>query len=510
MIDYPLPDLPSYITNSLSSVVIDSLAVTNNNRDLFDIIGSIIQKINTQYPDLCIVPMRDKLEKITFGPEEYFIQELAPIDYKNNSLKSYSLIINLDWNLKQEHSEQNMLILRNDLDHSAIEVLRSFKTFLKATLLISNDTKTQASDSLIIKFKSTNKIRLVHKKLIDSHPSSLFSLKFYFNNNSSNVLYLAEVDYEHFSIVLKAMKGDLEAFNENKQLMDFLGLSIGPIAAIFLTDMNDEINKANDPIKEQIMKKNYERATAVNLFVTSLNSDRASVTSFKKDCVFVNTMQQYLSIKNLLGDNDNVVPIQVSYATFNTKVNNKNLDLCINREQILLNISIMDGAPIYVSFCDKISQKIYHSNRRLNPLPNTYESLRKIMLGTSCKPHGDQVISKIKGMDLSGGPEEYINTLLVICKSLVHKVWSGTITEYKPAKRNHIESPLNMWLLRRAYDKLDDLEVKANINIFSNYFLEPTYIKQICGYLNYNSHSGFPYTIDTVSYFGFLRIIRKN
>ena len=499
MLNHPLPDLPPYITNDLSNVVIDLLTVTNNNGDLFDIIGGIIIGINTQYPDLCMVLIRDKLEKIALGPGEYNMElENDSIDYKNDSLKSYSLLINLDPNLKQEPSKQNMLILRNDLDYSSIKELISFKIFLKAMLLISNNNKTLNSDSLIIKFKSTNKIRVMPKKLIDRHPGSLFSLRLHFNNNSSNVLYLAEVDYEHFSIVLKAMKGDLEAFNENKQLMDFLGLTIGPVAAIFLADMNDLINKTTDPIKEQIMKKNYECATAVNLFVTS----------FKKDCVFqIQNVQQYLSIKNLLKDNNNVVPIQVSYATFNIKSSTKLFDRCINREQILLNISVMDGAPIYIGFCDKASQNVYYSNKRLNPHPDSYESLRREMLGEACQSYYDyQVTNKIKGMDLSGGPEEFINTLLVICKSFVHRAWSSTITEYKPTKKNHLESPLNIALLGKAYDKLYNLGVTENKNSFVNYFLEPTYVKQICGILNFDQYNGSPYTIDVISYFGFLKL----
>ena len=469
MIKPQRPDLPSYITNVLSPAVIDLIMTETNNINLFRIIGDIIPEINTLYPNLSMVLMRDKLEKITCESEEYFIQEPDPINYKNDSIKSYSLIINLDIDIikvkdqETQDLEQNVVILRNDLEHSSIEALRTFKTFLKATVLISNNDKALSTDSLIIKFKSTNKISVVSKKLIDAHPSSLFNLKFYFNNNSSNVLYLEEVDYEHFSIVLKSMKGDLEAFSENKQLMDFLGLTLNSIKAIFLT-------------------------------------------SFKNDCLFVNTIQQYISIKNLLNGNDNVVPIQVSYATFNIKHSTETLWYCINKEQILLNISVMDGAPIYVGFCDKASKDTYYSNKRLDPLSCSYESLRREMLSVACKPHDYQVVNKIKESDLSGGPEEYINTLLVICKSLVHKVWYGSISEYSYAKRNHIDSPLNMTLLGRACDKLDNLGIKENKNIFSSYFLEPTQKKQIGDIINFNQRVSCPYTIGVVSYFGFLKL----
>lgn len=509
-------NLPGHITRHVSQNCIDVIAniinnmplemndkvITVNNRNLFDIIGDIICNIQVQYPKSCMVLLRDKLERITYKSGEYFVSEIDPIHYEKNSILSHTIIIDVGQKVDNKEGDEtdseilnpkpNILIFRNCSDHSELITLN--KTVLKATLLVSDRSCVLKPDSLIIKFSGTSKVRIIAKELIKKHPGSLFDLKYSFNNCYSNVLQLMDVDYACFDNVLAAMDGDLESFDKNCELMDFLGLKLNPLSTIFSSIMKKEIEEKtskHDKKINKIMKRNYKLAVKVNSFI---------VTN-KNECVFVHNLQQYYDLKLFLQNDEDIVPIQLSHAKFNIKSKNDSelFDGNVIDFRYVAIISVMDGAPIYINFCDEISCSSYYANSI--QLINNYEDLRRKVLRDACHKHKYAVLEKIDDVNLGGGAKEYIGIMSELCNCLVQELCYGE-SDWNMYRGNRTTSPLNTTLLERCYKKMNMLKINKNPSYFDKYIDKLTYEDEIDD--DYKDPRN--YKINVKSYFGFLRL----
>lgn len=529
-------DLPARITSKVPDKIIETLAkiindieVTSStqvvsiiNQDLFNIINDIVHDVVNHNPDIYILVIRDVLEKVTYNVGDDFLPVTGTLSPGSNDLiVPYTMLIDLD-RIKNPNGKQkvnswnekvNVLILQNDQNNSNPQKITSNRIMLKANLLISRDKSVLKNDSLIVTFPDSNVIHLLNRELIDNHPGSLFDLKRNFNNGVSNVLCLNEIDPTNYDIVVKGMNSDLAVFEENRALMDFLGLKLNPLISTVVSSMSIEIDKEKDESNKKIEAIRLKYRNRANEISTLL-------TKNGPECVFVDSIQLYNNIVNCLNNNtktktnpmhtQNIVPIQLSYVSFNCEENmdedrgTGSISTKVSKATMLLNFSVMDGAPLYINFCDTFSQAVDYSRQKLGPSINSYESLRRAVISQAVKK---EYVGRIKKINLSGNSKVYIKKLADMCDLLVELALTDRMSDSYYSKLN-TDATLDVELLEKIYKKIASLNIKDYGRYFSKYIgkLEPVHVKQIdetCEPADYNHLN---YSIKVVSYFGFLKL----
>lgn len=531
-------DLPNCITSRISSdAVRDLLIIVNgiddpklvdptegvNNLKLFDAIQDIVDYVTLfcvtpQYPNTQVLLMKDVVTKITCNAEEYFIPSANFVRYEDGTIESYSILIDLNEDVLDK---DNVLMFRNcstsSYQRPKDDKFTGDKIFLKANLLVSRISSILDKFPLIIKFSDSNNIHLLIRGLIEKHPGSLFDLKYNFNNKSSNVMWMVDMNYADFGVVVKAMMGDLVVFSENEELMDYLGLTVNHFIKATVRGIISDINNVNKQCEQQICDAKIECEKKIKQIGDDYRNCTNDLISFASqdgpECVFVSNEELYSYSKNFFKTNANVVPIQISYTNFDFTGDEDEdygkgsvLDN-INQYRRLLNFSVLDGAPVFIDFCSKDTYPVCLCNYKLTKI-NSYNSLRRKALDQIFEPRHN---INLDWINFSGNAKQYIETLTDMCDVSVQlSLGLEEVNRYK----NHYEYedvPLDVELLKKIYGKIDKLKIFPYESYFKKYIQEsqvkPTIETIISTNYNPGGHNANDhYNITIKSYFGFLRL----
>lgn len=346
-------------------------------------------------------------------------------------------------------SAPNVLLMGPNIICTSSPIEKGSMTILSATVLVPRYTSMFNGDFLMIRFTDSNFMYTMTHAIATKHPESIFGRKLNFND--SNVLFLKECKYDDFDVILKAINGNLRAYNENRQLMDFLGIMYCcPIGNLFLTEF-----EANVDIMKDVL---YKRSAQIDEFLA---------TTKKLDCFFAKSYPEYVTMKLLFKNFLKVKPIQVLYCSYYDHANNLDYDQ-------LLNVSILDGIPIYMSMIfgteayyysgDNVginSESDQHSNYILDSPSLHCEEFRHKRLMELLNRLNSPRFSSLKELPITcvrGDEHNYIENHISICTVAIKELAS---------KKYVYDDEFNM---KEAFPKTEYFDVKDELASISNLF----------------------------------------
>lgn len=407
----------------------------------------------------------------------------------------------------EEDSSPNVLIVDSTLLCCTSEVItKGTKIILRATVLIPSDASIIKENFLMVRFSNSRVIRSITRQTANKHPGSIFSRKWSFND--SNVLFLSELKFDDFSVILRAIDGNLEAFNKNQQLMDFLGITYNnPIGITLMDEFN--VNVA-------LMEKElYKKAQEIDDFLLT----KVGLVN----CYFAKSYLEYVTMKQLFEPYGNVVPIQLLYGSYDKYKKGPSRFI----PNILLNVSIWCGLPIYLNMIfgeeayyygdDNIGINSKDTLREADNLSDAsihlYSFIRyKRLMGLFNK------VDKLWTSELNylliecmqGNEQEYIENYMSICSTATKELVSNQTTDI-PLVTFNISGKEPEYIVVK--DKLVPIsnifreEFNTNTEqlsaFFSDYILNPASVKILDDYYTKTGNKKY-FKIRYESYYGFI------
>ena len=302
----------------------DSQTKQMHNEEAFSMLSNIIDQMNESLNKLNVTVqlVQDEIDIIKYEPKGYFHKHRDFVNFISDQMKCYALLICLEGTqeggeTKLHFDDKNSLIIpetrkaggcllfRNELMHEGCEVISGNKIILKANIRCFKQYKpnTNFNDVILVKFLNDQRCYVLYDFMYKQYEQSIFAMSQKFKK--TNKITLENITFEQFAPVYAFLKGSKVNIIELKDLFDYLGIT------------NPKINVLTT-YEKSLRKKYNEKITNVTNF---LNGDNK--------IWLIKSYEDYTEYKNMLVNEDNIIPIQFMLSFENKSDNYVKEQICI-------------------------------------------------------------------------------------------------------------------------------------------------------------------------------------